>query len=82
MAMRLFDQGVLRDSLVYAAKINSVDERGHYIVTTGMVASMFYLYNDGIIRSGVNSGDGATSFWPTQEEAFDYYEKWKAETAD
>lgn len=62
----------INDNLV----INSVDYRGYYICIKGR-----YLYHDGQIRGGAEASSKSTAFWDTQEDAVDFYIKWKEHKA-
>ena len=54
--------------------IKQKDDRGVYICVTE--DGMRYLYQDGVVRTGVGSKD-STAFWPSMQEATDFYEEWK-----
>lgn len=71
-----------KEFMLANAKINSIDERGWYIVAGGINGGVDYLYSDGVIREGVKSSKaesmGAFAFWPTKEIAESFYDQWKA----
>ena len=53
-------------------KINSIDERGFYIVDRD--GGTNYLHNDGKIRPGASGGTG---FWPDYTSAKEFWNRWK-----
>lgn len=59
-------------------RINSIDERGYYIVNgDGNSGGVHYLYADGIIRDGVRSPEtDAKAFWPTETDALSFFITW------
>jgi len=70
-----------KDLMIKNAKINSIDDRGWYIVSGGISGGVDYLYNDGIIREGVCASSARSScssgFWPTEEAAQSFFKNWK-----
>ncbi len=69
-----------KELMIRNVKIDSIDKRGWYIVSGGTNGGVDYLYSDGIIREGVLSKDpGAFGFWPTEEAARLFFQKWKGE---
>ncbi len=65
---------LMEQMMLTSATINSVDSRGWYICNRTN-----YLYQDGVIRSGVSSVEApAFAFWETEQQATDFYNKWKA----
>lgn len=73
------DQAVSREILINTVNINSVDDRGFYICASGMNGGTSYLYNDGVIREGVNQGGKASAFWKTKKAAKKYFSIYKDE---
>ncbi len=57
-------------------RIGKADNRGFYIASS--VSGVWYLYDDGAVRYGVNC-EGKNAFWPTEEEAFHFWELWQEE---
>lgn len=75
------DQKILISRFQDAVTIGKTcaDERGWYVCD---LDGIHHLYDDGIIRSGAMCGKGTmTAFWPTEEEANTFYEKWVNEGA-
>lgn len=70
------EEQILREFLIKNVHINSIDERGWYIVAGGINGGVHYLYPDGKIRIGVNN-NGVSAFWPTEEEATAFFNVWK-----
>jgi len=73
-----------KEFMIRNVKINSIDERGWYIVAGGIRGGIDYLYSDGIIRGGVQSkgAGGAIGFWLTEEAASSFFQKWKDDGDD
>ena len=76
LRMTIFiNESTLKDRFVECVIINSVDNRGFYIVGGGINGGIHYLYTDGHIRVGVNGNGHA--FWKTEKEAFEFWSHWK-----
>ena len=73
-----------KEFMVKNVKIDTVDDRGWYIVAGGINGGVDYLYSDGIIREGVYSAhrEDASAFWPTEELARSFFEKWAGNDAE
>ncbi len=75
------EQESLISDLLDMHRVNSIDDRGYYIVNgDGNCGGVYYLHNDGVIRSGVSS-PSLDAFWPTEAEAWKFYFKWALENA-
>lgn len=71
----------LVSSFVKHIKVGSIDDRGYYICDEWINGGEYYLYNDGIIRSGVgghnlDEGSNIVAFWKTKEEATAFMTEW------
>ncbi|VAW59596.1 hypothetical protein MNBD_GAMMA08-11 [hydrothermal vent metagenome] len=78
-------QNKLVKNMLGKHRIHTIDERGYYIVNgDGNSGGVFYLYDDGIIRKGVqgfyDNPTGADAFWPTEKEAYAFLFKWSIQT--
>jgi len=70
------NQEILKEFLIKNVHINSIDDRGWYIVASGINGGVHYLYPDGNIRIGVNN-NGISAFWPSEEAANIFFNTWK-----
>lgn len=52
--------------------------RGFYITDH---SGQFYLHHDGKVKDGVHAMSEKPAFWPTQKEAQDFFDAWKAKQA-
>ncbi len=75
------DQRKLKEFLIRNVHIDSIDERGWYIVAGGINGGVHYLHPDGIIRIGINN-DGVGAFWPNEQSATVFFVAWKVADDD
>jgi hypothetical protein len=61
-----------RDATFFGDKKPS---RGYYIVIPKN--GTWYLHHDGIVKNGVNADSKKPAFWPTYEDAMQFFNAWK-----
>jgi len=63
------------------AQVNTIDYRGYYICESGINGGAYYLYDDGVIRSGVSQTCDypIKAFWPTAKAAAAFLTSWRAD---